>query len=137
MNTILPVFFDHSRHKLQVDGLDTHLDVLTFEGHEYLSQPYLYRIEFTASDLDIGAEKFIGQYAEFNLFADPSTLRVASWEVPKPPKPLRTVYGRITACQRLSGSIDEARYEVTLQPRLALLDRGQQTRIYQHQSVPD
>ncbi|WP_223543599.1 type VI secretion system Vgr family protein, partial [Pseudomonas sp. GL-B-12] len=42
-----------------------------------------------------------------------------------------------TACQRLSGSIDEARYEVTLQPRLALLDRGQQTRIYQHQSVPD
>ncbi|PMZ87822.1 type VI secretion system tip protein VgrG [Pseudomonas sp. FW215-T2] len=137
LNTILPVFFDHSRHTLQIDGLDTHLDVLTFEGHEYLSQPYLYRIEFTASDLDIGGEKFIGQYAEFSLFADPSTLRVASWEVPRPPKPLRTVYGRITACQRLSGSIDEARYEVTLQPRLALLDRGQQTRIYQHQSVPD
>jgi type VI secretion system secreted protein VgrG len=71
LNTILPVFFDHCRHKLQIDGLDTHLDVLAFEGHEYLSQPYLYRIEFTASDLDIGAEKFIGQYAEFSLYVAP------------------------------------------------------------------
>ncbi|MDF9906639.1 UNVERIFIED_ORG: type VI secretion system secreted protein VgrG [Pseudomonas reinekei] len=129
--------FGHNRHTLKIDQLDTHLDVLTFEGHEHLSQPYLYRIEFTASDLDIGAEKFIGQYAEFSLYDAPSNVPVFDWEVPRPPKPLRTVYGRITACQRLSGSIDEARYEVTLQPRLALLDRGQQTRIYQHQSVPD
>ncbi|MGF7116397.1 type VI secretion system secreted protein VgrG [Pseudomonas laurylsulfatiphila] len=129
--------FGHNRHTLKIDQLDTHLDVLTFEGHEHLSQPYLYRIEFTASDLDIGAEKFIGQYAEFSLYDAPSNVPVFDWEVPRPPKPLRTVYGRITACQRLSASIDEARYEVTLQPRLALLDRGQQTRIYQHQSVPD
>jgi type VI secretion system secreted protein VgrG len=129
--------FGHNRHTLKIDQLDTHLDVLAFEGHEHLSQPYLYRIEFTASDLDIGAEKFIGQYAEFSLYDAPSNVPVFDWEVPRPPKPLRTVYGRITACQRLSGSIDEARYEVTLQPRLALLDRGQQTRIYQHQSVPD
>ncbi|WP_223466681.1 type VI secretion system Vgr family protein, partial [Pseudomonas sp. GL-RE-26] len=137
MNTILPVFFDHNRHTLKIDQLDTHLDVLAFEGHEYLSQPYLYRIEFTASDLDIGAEKFIGQFAEFSLYDAPSNVPVFDWEVPKPPTPMRTLYGRITGCQRLSGSIDEARYEVTLQPRLALLDRGQQTRIYQHQSVPD
>ncbi|MVW86647.1 type VI secretion system tip protein VgrG [Pseudomonas sp. PB101] len=129
--------FGHNRHTLKIDKLDTHLDVLAFEGHEYLSQPYLYRIEFTASDLDIGAEKFIGQYAEFSLYAAPSNVPVFDWEVPKPPTALRTLYGRITACQRLSGSVDEARYEVTLQPRLALLDRGQQTRIYQHQSVPD
>jgi type VI secretion system secreted protein VgrG len=133
----MSISFGHNRYTLQVDKLDTHLDVLAFEGHEYLSQPYLYRIEFTASDLDIGAEKFIGQYAEFSLFDDPATRLVIPWEEPKPPIPLRTLYGRITACQRLSGSIDEARYEVTLQPRLALLDRGQQTRIYQRQSVPD
>ncbi|MBV7477384.1 type VI secretion system Vgr family protein [Pseudomonas sp. PDM31] len=133
----MSTFFDHSRHKLKIDQLDTHLDVLAFEGHEYLSQPYLYRIEFTASDLDIGAEKLIGQYAEFSLYAHPSTRPVMSWDEPKPTKPLRTLYGRITGCQRLSASVDEARYEVTLQPRLALLDRGQQTRIYQHQSVPD
>ncbi|MCP2019357.1 UNVERIFIED_ORG: type VI secretion system secreted protein VgrG [Pseudomonas reinekei] len=137
MSNALRTLIGHNRHTLKIDQLDTHLDVLAFEGHEYLSQPYLYRIEFTASDLDIGAEKFIGQYAEFSLYDAPSNVPVFDWEVPRPPKPLRTVYGRITACQRLSASIDEARYEVTLQPRLALLDRGQQTRIYQHQSVPD
>ncbi|MCP1418001.1 type VI secretion system secreted protein VgrG [Pseudomonas laurylsulfativorans] len=137
MSNTLRTFFDHSCHKLQVDGLDTALDVLAFEGHEYLSQPYLYRIEFTANNLDIGAEKLIGQYAEFSLYAPPSNVPVFDWEVPKPRTPLRTLYGRITASQRLSASVDEARYEVTLQPRLALLDRGQQTRIYQHQSVPD
>lgn len=71
MSNTLRTFFDHSCHKLQVDGLDTALDVLAFEGHEYLSQPYLYRIEFTASDLDIGAQKLIGQHAEFSLYAAP------------------------------------------------------------------
>ncbi|KQN53386.1 hypothetical protein ASE98_20095 [Pseudomonas sp. Leaf48] len=110
MSNPLRTFYDHSRHKLKIDQLDTHLDVLA---------PYLYRIEFTASDLDIGAEKLIGQYAEFSLYAHPSTRPVMSWDEPKPPKPLRTLYGRITGCQRLSGSVDEARYEVTLQPRLA------------------
>ncbi|WP_207238597.1 MULTISPECIES: contractile injection system protein, VgrG/Pvc8 family, partial [unclassified Pseudomonas] len=30
-----------------------------------------------------------------------------------------------------------ARYQVTLQPRLALLARGQQLRLYQQQSVPE
>ncbi|MGF6142041.1 uncharacterized protein involved in type VI secretion and phage assembly, partial [Pseudomonas laurylsulfatiphila] len=94
MSTALRTFFDHSRHTLKIDQLDTHLDVLTFEGHEYLSQPYLYRIEFTASDLDIGAEKFIGQYTEFSLYDAPSNVPVFDWEVPRPPKPLRTVYGR-------------------------------------------
>ncbi|MBV7545481.1 type VI secretion system tip protein VgrG, partial [Pseudomonas sp. PDM26] len=137
MSTTLRTFFDHSRHKLHIDNLATALDVLAFNGEEHLSQPFTYRIEFTCSDLDLGAEKLIGQYADFKLYADPSTLQVFSWEAPKPPTPLRTLYGRITSCQRLSGSVDEARYQVTLQPRLALLARGQQTRIYQNQSVPE
>ncbi|MBV7550714.1 hypothetical protein KW849_31185, partial [Pseudomonas sp. PDM26] len=78
-------FFDHSRHKLHIDNLATALDVLAFNGEEHLSQPFTYRIEFTCSDLDLGAEKLIGQYADFKLYADPSTLQVFSWEAPKPP----------------------------------------------------
>ncbi|WP_162634825.1 hypothetical protein [Pseudomonas putida] len=35
----LPIFFDHSRHKLWVRNLDAHLDVLAFKGEEHLSQP--------------------------------------------------------------------------------------------------
>ncbi|EJM66887.1 Rhs element Vgr protein [Pseudomonas sp. GM49] len=137
MSNALRPFFDHSRHKLQVDGLDTALDVLAFEGEEHLSQPFTYTVEFTASHLDLGAEQLLGQYAQFSLHAAPSTLPVMAWEVPKPVKPLRTFYGVISGCQRLSGSVDEARYEITLQPRLGRLARGQQTRLYLQQSVPE
>ena len=136
-NALRTFFFDHSRHKLQVDGLDTPLDVLAFKGEEHLSQPFTYRIEFTASHLDLGAEKLLGQYAQFSLHAAPSTLPLMAWEVPKPVKPLRTFYDVISGCQRLSGSVDEARYEITLQPRLGRLARGRQTRLYLQQSVPE
>ncbi|WP_256590823.1 MULTISPECIES: type VI secretion system Vgr family protein [unclassified Pseudomonas] len=136
MNTQVPVFFDHSRHKLQVEDLDAHLDVLAFDGEEHLSQPYVYHIEFTSTDQDLGAEQLLGKQATFSLHAVPSNLPVFSWAPPTEVKPLRTLHGVISGLQRLSGSRDEARYKVTLQPRLALLDRGRQYRIYQHQSVP-
>ncbi|SMP52279.1 hypothetical protein SAMN06295951_11689, partial [Pseudomonas panipatensis] len=35
----LRTFFDHSRHKLRVRGIEARLDVLAFEGEEGLSQP--------------------------------------------------------------------------------------------------
>ena len=31
--------FDHSHHKLKIRGLQSPVDVLTFEGHEQLSHP--------------------------------------------------------------------------------------------------
>ncbi len=50
--------------------------------------------------------------------------------------PLRTLYGVITGFKQLSSSRDEARYEVRLEPRLALLSRSHQNAIYQNQTVP-
>jgi type VI secretion system secreted protein VgrG len=50
---------------------------------------------------------------------------------------LRSLYGMVNNFQRLSSSRDEARYEITLQPRLALLAHGRQYRLYQQQSVPE
>jgi type VI secretion system secreted protein VgrG len=50
--------------------------------------------------------------------------------------PLRTLYGVITGFKQLSTSRDETRYEVRLEPRLALLARSHQNAIYQNQSVP-
>ncbi|WP_137807876.1 type VI secretion system Vgr family protein [Pseudomonas sp. G(2018)] len=133
MNTTLPVFFDHSRHKLWVSDLQAPLDVLAFHGQERLSQPFSYHIEFTSTEQDIAAEHLLGKSARFSLYALPKP--VMPWETPEV-KPLRTLNGVITAFKRLSASLDEARYELTLQPRLALLGRGRQFRIYQHQSVP-
>lgn len=50
--------------------------------------------------------------------------------------PLRTLHGVITGFKHLSSSQDEARYEVRLEPRMALLTRSRQNAIYQNQTVP-
>ena len=134
----LPTFFDHSRHTLTVRGIEATLDVLAFDGEEQLSQPFKYRIEFTSSDHDIAASDMLRRQADFSLHAAPHDLPpVMPWDVGKVIPPLRTLHGVVTSFKRLSGSNDEARYEITLQPRLALLERGRQFRIYQHQSVPE
>lgn len=133
----LPTFFDHSRHTLHVHGVSATLDVLAFEGEEKLSQPFRYRVEFTCVDQDIAADRILGQPADFALNTAPHLLPKAIPGLPAPEvNPLRTLHGVITAFKRLSGSRDEARYEITLEPRLALLSRGRQFRIYQQQSVP-
>ncbi len=135
LNTTLPVFFDHSRHKLWVRNLEAPLDVLAFHGQERLSQPFTYTVEFTSPEQDIAAEHLLGQAARFSLYAAKQPPVIKGLPLPEI-KPLRTLNGVITAFKRLSASVDEARYELTLQPRLALLERGRQYRLYQHQSVP-
>ena len=132
----LRTLFDHSRHSLTVRDVDARLDVLAFLGTEGLSQQFNYRVEFTCLDGDINAEKMLGQDASFSLHDAPHNLPFLGLNAPKV-KPLRTLHGVVTGFKRLSGSVDEARYEITLEPRLALLGRGRQFRIYQHQSVPD
>jgi type VI secretion system secreted protein VgrG len=91
-------------------------------------------VEFTSTEHDLAPQQLLGQDACFSLHAPAKKLTFLD---PPDVKPLRTLHGVISGFKRLSGSNDEARYELTLQPRLALLDRGRQYRIYQHQSVPD
>ncbi|MBD9677931.1 type VI secretion system tip protein VgrG [Pseudomonas sp. PDM18] len=132
----LRTFFDHSRHSLSVDGLDAQLDVLAFEGSEALSETFRYRIEVTSLQLDIPADSMLGKDAAFSLRAAPSSVTIRGYTPPVVP-PLRTLYGVITGFKRLSASRDEARYELMLEPRLALLRNGSQNRIYQNQSIPE
>ncbi|MGA9222253.1 MAG: contractile injection system protein, VgrG/Pvc8 family, partial [Pseudomonas graminis] len=135
MTDSLPAFFDHSRHTLRFDDLNADLDVLTFTGEEHLSQPFSYVIEFTSTVQDIGAGHMLGKAAQFTLHTAPHVLPSAMGGLPLPAvPPLRTLCGVVTGFKCLSASRDEARYEVTLEPRLALLSRGHQYRIYQHRS---
>lgn len=131
-----PLFFDHARHTLWVRNVETPLDVLSFQGDERLSQPFSYHVKFTSTGRDLDADSLLGQDARFSLHAA-SQQRPLPGLTPAPGKPLRTAYGVVTGFTRLSGSSDQATYEITLQPRLALLGRGRQFRLYQHQSVPD
>lgn len=123
----------HNHYTLEVDELDAvELDVLSFKGEEWLSQPFQYTVAFTSPTQDIDAAKVLGKGASFQMGSSeqiPPTAISAGAS--------RTLHGVITGFKRLSNSRDEARYEVILQARLALLSRGKQYRIYQHQSVPE
>ncbi|EFU2670107.1 type VI secretion system tip protein VgrG [Escherichia coli] len=121
--------FDHSHHKLKIRGLQSPVDVLTFTGREQLSAPFRYDIEFTSTDKAITPESVLMQDGAFSLTAPP----VQGMPVMTP---LRTLYGVITGFKHLSSSQDEARYEVRLEPRMALLTRSRQNAIYQNQTVP-
>ncbi|EJG2747088.1 type VI secretion system tip protein VgrG [Escherichia coli] len=121
--------FDHSHHKLKIRGLQGPVDVLTFEGREQLSTPFRYDIEFTSTDKAITPESVLMQDSAFSLTAPP----VQGMPVQTA---LRTLYGVITGFKLLSSSRDEARYEVRLEPRMALLTRSRQNAIYQNLTVP-
>ncbi|MEF8623206.1 type VI secretion system tip protein VgrG [Escherichia coli] len=121
--------FDHAHHKLKIRGLKSPVDVLTFTGREQLSTPFRYDIEFTSTDKAIEPESVLMQDGAFSLSAPP----VQGMPVQAP---LRTLHGVITGFKHLSSSQDEARYEVRLEPRMALLARSRQNAIYQNQTVP-
>ena len=121
--------FDHSHHKLKIRGLQSPVDVLTFTGREQLSASFRYDIEFTSTDKAITPESVLMQDGALSLTAPP----VQGMPVQAP---LRTLYGVITGFKHLSSSQDEARYEVRLEPRMALLARSRQNAIYQNQTVP-
>ncbi|MEX5685911.1 type VI secretion system Vgr family protein [Pseudomonas silesiensis] len=135
MSNPIRTFFDHSRHKLSVLNAGLTLDVLAFHGEEQLSQPFHYVVEFTCTEQDLAADQLLNREAQFSLHPVPKKLTFLTKDLKV--KPLRTFNGVVTGFKRLSGSVDEARYEITLEPRLALLARGQQFRLYQHQSVPE
>ncbi|MEZ2604666.1 type VI secretion system Vgr family protein [Kluyvera intermedia] len=131
MSTNPPLRFSHNHHQLSVKGCDAELDVLAFEGDEALSTPFSYRIEFTSSDHAISKEMMLMKAASLTLQAP-----VDQGYGIKMQQVVRTLQGVVSGFERLGTSADETRYALTLQPRLALLDRSHQNAIYQDMSVP-
>ncbi|HBR3267864.1 type VI secretion system tip protein VgrG [Klebsiella pneumoniae] len=125
------LLFSHNHHLLLVKGCEAGLDVLAFEGDEALSQPFRYRIEFTSADHAISKEMMLMKAASLTLQAP-----VAQGFGINVQQPVRVIQGVVTGFERLSISRDETHYALTLQPRLALLNRSHQNAIYQDQSVP-
>ncbi|POE17128.1 type VI secretion system Vgr family protein [Pectobacterium odoriferum] len=131
MSTSLPIRFSHNHHRLSVKGCAAELDVLAFEGDEALSTPFSYRIEFTSSDHAISKEMMLMKAASLTLLA-PEDLGYGI----KMQQAVRTLQGVVSGFERLNTSKDETHYALTLQPRLALLNRSHQNAIYQDMSVP-
>ncbi|WP_435341574.1 type VI secretion system Vgr family protein [Klebsiella quasipneumoniae] len=125
------LLFSHNHHLLSVKGCEAGLDVLAFEGDEALSQPFRYRIEFTSADHAIRKEMMLMKAASLTLQAP-----VAQGFGINVQQAVRVILGVVTGFERLGTSRDETHYALTLQPRLALLNRSHQNAIYQDQSVP-
>ncbi|MBJ4956621.1 type VI secretion system tip protein VgrG [Salmonella enterica subsp. enterica serovar Goldcoast] len=132
MSDAKSLMFSHSHNLLKVRGCESLLDVLCFEGHEALSKPFKYTIEFTSTDKAITPQQMLMQDASLTLVAP-----VDQGYGIKVQQPVRTLQGVVTGFERLSTSKDETHYSLSLQPRLALLSRSHQNRIYQDMSVPD
>ncbi len=132
MSEMTSLIFSHSHHLLKVRGCQSLLDVLCFEGREALSEPFCYTIEFTSTDKGITPQQMLMQDASLTLQAP-----VDQGFGIKIQEPVRTLQGVVTGFKRLSTSKDETHYSLTLQPRLALLSRSHQNRIYQDMSVLD
>lgn len=131
MSTNPAIVFSHNHHLLSVKGSEAVLDVLAFEGDEALSKPFSYRIEFTSADHAISREMMLMKPGSLTLQAP-----VDQGFGIKIQQPLRVIQGVVTGFERLGTSKDETHYALTLQPRLALLDRSHQNAIYQDMSVP-
>ncbi len=131
MSSVKSLLFSHNHHLLSVKGCEAGLDVLAFEGDEALSQPFRYRIEFTSADHAIRKEMMLMKAASLTLQAP-----VAQGFGINVQQAVRVILGVVTGFERLGTSRDETHYALTLQPRLALLNRSHQNAIYQDQSVP-
>ncbi|HHE5701121.1 TPA: contractile injection system protein, VgrG/Pvc8 family, partial [Citrobacter amalonaticus] len=131
MSTNPVIRFTHSHHLLAVKGTTAELDVLAFEGQEALSQPFSYRVEFTSADHAISKEMMLMKPGSLTLQAP-----VDQGYGIKMQQAVRVIQGVVSGFERLSTSKDETHYALTLQPRLALLDRSHQNAIYQDMSVP-
>ncbi|HEY0208547.1 type VI secretion system tip protein VgrG [Acerihabitans sp.] len=128
---IATVFFDHSHHILTVRANASSIDVLSFEGKEGLSTPFRYLIQFTSGEKNIDPAAMLMQDASLILRAPVAQALGVGVQQPQ-----RVIQGVVTGLQRLSTSNDEGRYALCLQPRLALLSRSHQHRVYQDISVP-
>ncbi|OZV03168.1 type IV secretion protein Rhs [Enterobacter cloacae] len=126
-----PLRYSHNHHLLSVKGCDAEADVLAFEGDEALSTPFRYRIEFTSGNHAISREMMLMKPGSLTLQAP-----VDQGYGIKVQQPVRVIQGVVTGFERLGTSKDETHYALTLQPRLALLDRSHQNAIYQDMSVP-
>ncbi|MEM5299473.1 type VI secretion system tip protein VgrG [Burkholderia sp. JPY481] len=117
--------------------------VLKFSGVDQVSQLYKYEIEFTSPVAGIPMDQVLGRPARFAIEpGDPDIdyLRKMFGEnagrfSARPPA--HTIHGIVTQFDEFDTSVDETRYRVVLEPKLADLDRGVTSRLFQKQSVEE
>ncbi|WP_392552862.1 type VI secretion system tip protein VgrG [Orbus wheelerorum] len=125
----------NNHYVLNIPQLISSLSILSIKTEEQLNHPWHYTITFTSHDKQIAIDSVLSQPASFTFLAPNLIEQVTQISSLDKPPTNRTLYGVITEFSQLSVGKDEARYQVVLQPRLALFANDYYSAIYQNQSV--
>ncbi|ENC09121.1 hypothetical protein ECP02994385_3340 [Escherichia coli P0299438.5] len=117
-----------NRYHLIIPSCPSPLDVEHFSGRGEMSQTYYYIINFTSTDNDLDAGLLLRKSATFTMGTGGLKEQVSQ----------KVVHGVITDLRRISGSADQAKYQVILEPFIKLLDRQHRShRFFVNKSVPE
>lgn len=117
-----------NRYHLIIPSCPSPLDVEHFSGREEMSQTYYYIINFSSTDNDLDAGLLLRKSATFTMGTGGLKEQVSQ----------KVVHGVITDFRRISGSADQAKYQVILEPFIKLLDRQHRShRFFVNKSVPE
>ncbi|HBC5913526.1 TPA: type VI secretion system tip protein VgrG [Proteus mirabilis] len=127
-------FDGQNRYHLSVQGGDAIFDVEHFTGREAISETYFYQVNFTCDAQDLQPQQLLRRSATFSFTPPINSLA----DLASHPPITKQVHGIVTQFCRLSGSVDEARYQLVIEPMFALLRHQIRThRFFLNQSVPD
>lgn len=123
-----------NRYRLEVQGCTDLLDVEHFTGREAASDTYRYQITFTCSAQDLSAQQLLRRNASLTFCVPINNVMGLATQ----PSIAKHVHGVVTDFRRLSGSADEARYQLVIEPFFALLRHQIRShRFFINQSIPD
>ena len=117
--------------------------ILEFAGVDRISQLYRYEIEFTSPMAGMPMDQVLGRPARFAIDPiDPNLGNLRRMYGENAEKfsrkpPAHTIHGIITKFDECDTSADETRYRVILEPKMADLNRGVTSRLFQKQSVEE
>ncbi|TCV96844.1 DUF2345 domain-containing protein [Biostraticola tofi] len=117
-----------NRYSLNIPSCPYPLDVEGFEGLEQMSVLYHYTIRFTSLYPDLTADMMLSKSVTLNMGVGELLNPVVG----------KVVHGVVTHFRRLTGSRDQVKYEIIIEPFLALLGNQFRThRFFVNKSVPE
>lgn len=102
-----------NRYRLDIPTCSSVFDVEEFSGNERLSTTYRYTVIFTSAVKDLDVTQLLVKSASLTMGTGSLQGSVDQ----------KVVHGVVTDFSRISSSADEAKYRLTLEPSLALLDK--------------
>lgn len=117
-----------NRYRLDIPSCTASLDVEEFNGKEFMSELYHYDIIFTSSDQNISSAQLLTKPATLTMGTGPLMGLTGQ----------KVVHGVVTHFKRISGSRDQATYQIIIEPFLSLLRKQFRThRFFVNKSVPE